>query len=355
MNKLNLAVLGLSHGWKFAERLQNCKFANLIAVADLSIGEALHSYGINTANNNILANVKKFKDYKNLLDDIGDDLDGVIAALPNDLHLEVTKEAAKRGISLLLEKPIASNVADAEKIAEIIEKSNINFLVGHIRRFSKKIRKVKEIIAENMLGKFIGANVMWAGKKPYDYFNSWRLDKKVGGPLLINAIHDVDDLRYIIGEIDRVQAYVTNNFRGNEVEDTAVINLGFKNGALATIFLSDTVFSPWFFEGSTEEYNFFYPKIFDCYYFFGKKASVSFPSLKFYFYEKNHGEDWHKPFKCEKLSVGKFDMFEEELKHFCNLINGKEESIVSAREATKTLRVIEAIKQSSDNGKSIYL
>jgi predicted dehydrogenase len=359
MSYPKLAVLGLSHGYKFVKQLQSCNFAKLVAVADLSIETALKSYSVNESEVNEkskLSGVKIYKDYKDLLQDMGSGLDGVIAALPNDLHVEVTKEAADRGINLLLEKPIACNVSDAEKIREIVEKSQIKFMVGHHRRFSKLINHTKDVVKNGMLGEVIGANVIWAAKKPDDYFTrSWRINKEVGGPLLINTIHDVDDLRYIIGDIDMVQAYVTNEFRGNEVEDSGVINLRFKNGAIATIFLTDNSPSPWYYEACTQEYSFFYPSNFNCYFFFGKKASLAFPSMELFSYDKNLGEGWHKPFKREIFPVDRFDIIEEELKHFCELIKGEAESRITAYDATETLRVVEAIKESSITGRRIYL
>jgi len=303
-----------------------------------------------------LLGVKIYKDYKDLLNDTAEELDGVIAALPNDLHVEVTKEAADRGINLLLEKPIACNVSEAEKIKEIVEKSQIKFMVGHHRRFSKLINHTKDIVKNGMLGEVIGANVIWAAKKPDDYFTrSWRINKEVGGPLLINAIHDVDDLRYIIGDIDMVQAFVTNKFRKNEVEDSGVINLRFKNRAIATIFLTDNSPSPWYYEACTQEYSFFYPSNFNCYFFFGKKASLAFPSMELFSYDKNLGEGWHKPFKRQNLPVDRFDIIEEELKHFCELIKGEAESRITAYDATETLRVVEAIKESSITGRRVNL
>ena len=359
MSYPKLAILGLSHGYKFVKRLMNCNFAKLVAVADLNIETALKSYSVDeseVSEKSKLSGIKIYRDYKDLLNDVGEELDGVIAALPNNLHLEVTKEVADRRINLLLEKPITCNVPDAEKIQEIVEKSQIKFMVGHHRRFSKQINRTKEAVRNGTLGDIIGVNVIWAAKKPDDYFTrSWRIDKEIGGPLLINTIHDVDDLRYIIGEIDMVQAYVTNEFRGNEVEDSGVINLRFKNGAIATIFLTDNSPSPWYYEACTQEYSFFYPSNFNCYFFFGKKASLAFPSMELFSYDKNFGEGWHRPFKRQNLLVDRFDIINEELKHFCDLIKGKIESRITAYDATETLRVIEAIKESSITGRRIYL
>ncbi len=361
MSSPKLAVLGLSHGYKFVKRLMNCNFAKLVAVADLNIETALKSYSVDESEVSeksklIDSDIKIFQDYKDLLRAMEGKVDGVIAALPNDLHVEVTEEVAKYGIHLMMEKPIACIVPEGEKIGEIVNQSKIKFLVAHHRRFSKLINRVRDAVQSGELGEIIGANVFWVGKKPDDYFErAWRTDKKYGGPLLINTIHDVDDLRYIIGDIDWVQAYTTNQFRGNEVEDSGVMNIRFKKGALATIFLTDNCPSPWFYEACTQEYSFFYPSPFDCYYIFGKKASLAFPSLTLFSYDENFGEGWNRPLKRQNLIVDRFDVLEEELKHFCDLIKGKIESRITAYDATETLRVIEAIKESSITGRRIYL
>ncbi len=361
MSNPRLAILGLSHGYKFVKRLMNCNFAKLVAVADLSIETALKSYSVDDSEISEKAklmnsDVKIFRDYKDLLKEMSGKVDGVIAALPNDLHVEVTAETARHGIPLLLEKPIASTISEGEKIVEIVKQSRNKFLVGHHRRFSKLVNRARDAVQEGELGEMIGANVLWVGKKPDEYFDrSWRIDTIYGGPLLINTIHDVDDLRYIIGEVEQVQAYTTNQFRGNKVEDAGAINIQFKNGALATIFLTDNCPSPWFYEACTQEYSFFQPSYFDCYYFFGKKASLTFPSLNLFSYEKEFGEGWHRPLKRQNLLVNRFDVLEEELKHFCDLISGKVESKMTAQDATDTLRVIDAIKRSAQSGKSISL
>ncbi|MBN2395552.1 MAG: Gfo/Idh/MocA family oxidoreductase [Candidatus Atribacteria bacterium] len=361
MTKPRLAVLGLSHGYKFVKRLLTCNFAKLVAVADISIETALKSYSVDESEVSEKSrlkdlDIKIFKDYKDLLTEMANEVDGVIAALPNDLHVEVTEESAKYGVPLMLEKPIASTISEGKRICEIVSQSHIKFMVAHHRRFSKLVNRSRDAVRRGELGKVIGANVLWVGKKPDEYFErSWRIDKTYGGPLLINTIHDVDDLRYIIGEIDRVQAYTTNQFRGNQVEDAGVIIIQFKNGALATIFLTDDCPSPWFYEACTQEYSFFYPSHFDCYYFFGEKASLAFPSMTLFSYEKEFGEGWHRPLHRQNLLVERSDVLEEELKHFCDLIMGKTESRMTADDAFETLRVIDAIKRSTQSGKSVRL
>ena len=354
----NLAVLGLSHRLKFVNCLRKAGLANLVAVADLNPEKAVLSYNANSVSLSdcLGKDIELYRDYKDLLKDAPGRIDGVIAALPNHLHVEVTEEAAKRNLALMLEKPIACTMEEAKKIIDIVNGANLKFMVAHHRRFSKKVIRVKEAIENGELGKILGVNMIWAAKKPDAYFGqTWRITENVGGPLLINTIHDIDNLRYLIGEISMVHAHMTNLSRGNAVEDTGVILVGFKNGAVASIFLTDNAPSPWYYEGCTQEYEFFFPSYFNCYKFFGEKASLTFPNMDLFYYEKGSEAGWHRPIKQEKLTVERFDVIEEEIKHFCAIINGEEKSRVTAEDATESLRVIEAIKESSRLGKAVYL
>ncbi len=354
----NVAVLGLSHGLKFVDCLKKRRLANLVAVADLDPEKAIMSYNVNglSVADCIGKDVEIYRDYKDLLNKTDGKIDGIIAALPNNLHVEVTEEAAKRNLALLLEKPIACNLTEANKIIKIVNDSKIKFMVGHHRRFSKKVLRVKEAIENDELGKIIGVNVLWAAKKHDEYFEkNWRITQGIGGPLLINIIHDVDTLRYLIGDIGMVQACLTNKSRLNQVEDSGAIIISFKNGAIATIIFTDNSPSLWYYEACTQEYEFFYPSNFNCYKFFGEKASLTFPNMDLYYYENISNGGWQNPIKQEKLVVERFDVIEEEIKHFCEIINGEVKSRVTAEDATESLRVIEAIKESSKSCKAIYL
>lgn len=358
MSLPKIAVLGLSHGLKFVKCLKENKIAELVAVADLDPQNAIQSYNINnvSVSDCIGKGVEVYSDYKELIKSTKGRLDGVVAALPNHLHVEVTKEAAKAGLALMLEKPIACNIDEAKKIIEITENSGMKFLVAHHRRFSKKVLKVKEVIEAGRLGNIIGAEMIWAAKKHDEYYEQeWRIAKDIGGPLLINTIHDVDNLRFLIGEIDSVQAFIANKSRGNLVEDSGVIIFSFKNGAVASIFLTDNSPSLWYYEACTQEYEFFYPSYFNCYKFFGDKASLTFPNLELFYYEQGKQAGWQRPIKQEKLVVERFDVLAEELKHFCDVIKGEAESKINARDATLSLIVVEAIKKSSETGKAVKI
>src|SRR5690606_10636092 len=134
------------------------------------------------------------------------------------------------------------------------KKNNVKLLVGHHRRFSSKVKKLKEIISSGKLGKIIGINMLWVLSKDKAYFSEkWRLTKG-GGPLLINGIHEIDTLRFVTGlRIKRVYASMNNRIRNNPVEDSAAVLLETDEGVTINYFLSDGVPSPWSYDLNVKE------------------------------------------------------------------------------------------------------
>jgi hypothetical protein len=154
------------------------------------------------------------------------------------------------------EKPIAEpETADRLRdTTTAAQRAGVALLVGHHRRYNPVITLAREIVRGGRIGRLTAVSAQWLLQKPSAYFDvAWRVDRKGGGPVLINLIHDIDDLRFICGEIASVQAMTANAARGNAVEDTAVIALRFADGALGTVTLSDAVAAPWSWEITSGE------------------------------------------------------------------------------------------------------
>ena len=136
MDKIRLAVLGLNQGSKIARDAKVNPEIDLVAVAGFG------DHDVQVANE---LEVPIYSDYTLLLKQV--DLDAVAIALPNTLHVESVELALEAGIkNILLEKPIASTVKEAEHIIEICKKANAVLLVGHHRRSSSKYQFLREII-----------------------------------------------------------------------------------------------------------------------------------------------------------------------------------------------------------------
>ncbi|MDQ0157179.1 Gfo/Idh/MocA family protein [Robertmurraya andreesenii] len=342
MKNIRIAVLGMNQGYKFAKDAINIPDIELVAVAGNDELAQIRAKELN---------VPLYTDYKALIENCK--LDGIIITLPNALHREAVELAARKKLHVLVEKPIAHTVEDGEAIIKICKENNVSLLVGHHRRFSSKLTKLREIVSSNKIGQTVGVNMMFVLAKDRPYFSEkWRLTQS-GGPLLINGIHDIDVLRFVTGlTIQSVYAVKRNNIRQNPVEDSASVLLETREGPIANYFLSDGVPSPWSYELTTNENPKYSHSDADCYQIFGTKGSISFPSLTLYTYDEEHF-GWDHPLKVEKLEVEDNDPMTAELLHFASIIRGDAEPFVTGEDALETLKVINAIQLSADSRQKI--
>jgi predicted dehydrogenase len=302
--------------------------------------------------------VSHFADLNTFLES-GTECGGAIIATPNETHRAFALSCFDKGIACLIEKPLAANSEDAIAIAEACRRSNTPVLVGHHRRHHSVSRVLKEKIEHGDLGQLVGAQLTWMLRKPDDYFEAgeWRIQKG-GGPIWINLIHEIDLLRYFMGDITEVSAFVSNAVRGNAVEDTGVINMRCKNGAVVSAILSDATPSPWHFEGGSGEN----PNIAKTgqsgLRIFGTKTSIEFPSLAQWQHDNDQGH-WgtqiNKTIHQVNDALDGETALTQQLKNFGNVIRGKEEPLVSAQDGVQSVRVVEAIHKSANDGSTVKI
>ena len=191
-------------------------------------------------------------------------------------------------------------------------------------------------------------------QKPDNYFDvGWRTEPAGGGPILINLVHDIDDLRFICGEIASVQAMTANVARGFAVEDTAAISLRFAGGALGTVTLSDAVAAPWSWELTSGEAPNYPQRPENCYLFAGTAGALAVPKLELWRYAGETG--WTAPLSCERLQVVPEDPQVRQLRHFCRVIRGEEAPLITGPDATRTLAATLAVHQAAATGRCIAL
>jgi len=289
--------------------------------------------------------VRFYADYKEML--ASEKLDGVVVAIPNEDHAEVGAYCADQGLHILMDKPIASNIADALKIIEAAERNNVKLAVGHHRRFNPLMVAVKEMLARGDLGRLVGLNMLWAMYKPSEYFvqGPWRT-KSAGGPILINLIHEVDNLRFLIGEITSVYAETSNAVRGFEVEDTLGVTFRLKDDVIASIVMTDTVPSIWAYEATMGEFDHFEPGGGNIYHFLGDKASLAFPEMLRVSYPEDGHWGWRDPFTREHLDIKRQLPYPAQIRSFINVVLGREEPRTTGRDALQSLTVALAVRES---------
>ncbi len=280
--------------------------------------------------------------------------DGAIIAVPNQMHVEAGLKCVERGVPIIIEKPVADTVADALRLIKAAEAAGVATLTGHHRRHNPIMRRAAELIRDGAVGRVVAATSVWLAHKPVGYHDlAWRREPG-GGPVLINAIHEIDCLRMLCGDVDTVQAADSGAVRGFEVEDTAAAILRFKSGALGTLLLSDTVSSPWSWETTSGE-NPLYPKTgLDSIMVGGTRGSLTVPSLDLRWHEAGE-ESWWNPLQQKREPIIPADPYYEQMQNFADVIRGSEEPVLSGRDGTKTLATTLAITESAKTGEVVRI
>lgn len=290
-----------------------------------------------------------FADAGQMLDQVKPE--AVIIATPNNLHAPQGLLCCERGIHFLLEKPVTATLDEAEQLVRAVERSRVKTLVGHHRRYLATVREARRLIAEGALGTLVAASVVWATRKPDDYFTTTWRTQPGGGPLLINAIHEIDMLRHLCGEVHSVGGLESNAARGFAVEDTAAATFAFEGGCLGTLICTDAGFSPWTIEqGSLENPRFGYSGQ-SAYRLIGTKGSLELPVLRSWTARAPGDVAWDKPIIATDLPRPYRDPFEAQLEHFQRLIRLGEPPVVSLSDGANTLSATLAVAQSSREGR----
>lgn len=278
--------------------------------------------------------------------------DAVILATPNGLHVAGGLACVARGLPVLVEKPIATTVAEARRLVDAGEAAGVPVLVGHHRRHNPLIAAAKQMIDAGRIGPVISVQAQFWLCKPDDYFDvPWR--RAAGaGPVFVNLIHDMDLLRHLVGEVVAVQARVASN-RGHAVEDTCVATVEFACGALGTVNISDTIPAPWSWELASGENPAYPPTDQACYMIGGSLGALELPRLRLWQHEA--ARSWWQPISATTAPRGHGDPLVLQIEQFARVIRDKEPPLVSGREGMRTLAVIEAILTSAAQGVRVEL
>jgi predicted dehydrogenase len=277
--------------------------------------------------------------------------DGVILATPNQMHVDGGLECVAAGVPVIVEKPIGDTVAGATRLVEAGERAGVPVLTGHHRNYSPIMAKAREVVRSGRLGQVVAVTGTALFHKPDDYFDvggGWRRQPG-GGPILLNLIHEVNNLISLVGRIVRVQAVTSNATRGFPVEDTAAMVLTFENGALGTFLVSDTAASPRSWEQTSQE-NASYASYRDedCYHVAGTIGSLSVPTMRLKTY--SGARSWWEPFDEATVDLDRSDPLANQIAHFAEVIHGTARPICSGRDGLDTLEVVDAVVESARIG-----
>ncbi len=209
-----------------------------------------------------LKDVPQYHDYRQMLDRERPEL--VAIATESGSHAAIALDCIAASCNLIIEKPIALSLADADAIIEASRKKGVKVCVSHQNRFNKSVQKIREALEKNRFGRmFYGAaHVRWCRDWAYYSRAKWRGTwAQDGGALMNQCIHNIDLLRWMMGDgVDEVVGMTDRlNHPYIEAEDFGVALIKFKNGAYGVV------------EGTTD----LYPKnLEETLYLFGEKGTV---------------------------------------------------------------------------------
>ena len=206
--------------------------------------------------------VKLYSDYKMMIETEKPEL--VAIATESGKHASIAIDCIDLGCNVIIEKPIALSLEDADNIIEAAYKNGVKVCANHQNRFNKSIQKIREAIEKNRFGKlFYGtAHIRWCRDHEYYDRASWRGTwEQDGGALMNQCIHNIDLLRWMMGDEISEVVGMTDRLHHDyiEAEDLGIALVRFKNGSYGII------------EGTTDVY----PKnLEETLYLFGEKGTV---------------------------------------------------------------------------------
>jgi UDP-N-acetylglucosamine 3-dehydrogenase len=179
-----------------------------------------------------LVGARAYSSYEDLL--VTEDVEVVDVCLPTAYHRDLALRAGRAGKHVILEKPIARTLEDAEAILEAFSGTENRLFVGHVVRFFPEYARIKAMIDAGDLGTVGVART--SRRSPFltgwnDWYADWRMS---GGVLLDLVIHDFDFLRWSLGEVERVYARGVLGREFNRL-DYALVTLRFEGGAIAHV------------------------------------------------------------------------------------------------------------------------
>jgi UDP-N-acetyl-2-amino-2-deoxyglucuronate dehydrogenase len=237
VKKLNFGIIGCGRiAYKHAEAIKKNEKANLLCVCDIIEERATEykdKYGAEA----------HFTDYRKMLEYSG--LDVVNICTPSGMHAEMGIAAAKAGKHVIVEKPMALSLKDADDLIEACDENGVKLAVCFQNRFNPPVQKLRRALEEGRFGKLTHASATVRWFRPQDYYDQapWRGTRAMDGGCLMNqSIHNIDLLQWMMGPVESVFGYTATNLRKIECEDVGVAVLKFKNGALGVIEASTTIY-----------------------------------------------------------------------------------------------------------------
>ena len=184
------------------------------------------------------SSIKRYTDYKKMI--IENEIELISIATESGLHAQIALYCIENSINVIIEKPMAMSLADADRIITLSEEKNVKVAACHQNRFNIAVQEMRNALEEGRFGKLSHGAIHVRWNRNQDYYaqapwrGTWAQD---GGALMNQCIHGIDLLRWTFGdEVEEVYGQTRQQFHHYlEAEDIGMAVVKFKNGAIATI------------------------------------------------------------------------------------------------------------------------
>lgn len=318
----------------------------LIAVCDINpdhMQSLLAKHGLENE-----STMKRYTDYKKMIEE--NKLELISIATESGLHAEIALYCIDHGINIIIEKPMAMSIADADEIIRRSEEKHVKVAACHQNRFNIAIQEMRQAVESGRFGKVSHGSIHVRWNRNSDYYTqapwrgTWAQD---GGALMNQCIHGIDLLRWMMGnEVDEIYGVTKQQFHDYlECEDIGMAVVKFKNGAVGTI------------EGTTNVYP---QNLEETLYLFGQNGTVKIGGKStnnidvWNFSDETETDNKNKGLQEKTSNVygnGHTSLFTDVI----DAIKNDRKPYVDAVAGRNALEMILAIYQSSATGKPVKL
>lgn len=261
-----------------------------------------------------------------------------VIATPPAAHLEPAMEAVRRGCHLFVEKPLAASLEGTDELADAARAQCLVTLVGCNLRFHPGLRRLHTWLSDGAVGRVVSARLSFGQYLPdwhpwEDYRQGYSARQALGGGVILDAIHEIDYGRWLLGEIEAVSCFAGRLSRLEiDSEDTAAIIVTFASGALGEIHL-DYVQRPY---GRTCQ-------------IIGDEGTLvwDYVAREVRLYRASTGK-WEVSVDPEQWTAN--EMYVDELRHLLSCLAGEAEPLVDIVEGRRVLEIALAARESARDG-----
>jgi len=263
--------------------------------------------------------------------DIPAETRAAIVATPTQDHHASALAALGRGLAVIVEKPTAATLDEARSLAVAAATAGLPLFTGHHRRCHPFSIAARDALGQ--IGDLVGIQGLWSLRKHDTYYDTeWRR-LPGAGPLMTNLTHEIDLLRFFVGEMTEASALLSSARRGLVIEDTAALSFRFANGALGSFLISDAGASPWAFEAASAENPAIAPSGQDYIRIVGTKGALEFPSLTLWGRSGPGEIEWSKPLaRTAGSNFAKVDPLLQQIDRFAAVVGGAQDDVLSTAE-----------------------